>query len=283
MLFGQLIVIGLVTGAVFSLVGVGFTLVLGVGKIANFAHGSFVAVGLYFALFVKEHLGWNPYLALIPGVVFFGLVALASAELFEWRGRKVGEIGELLIGLALLLLIGGLLETVYGNEPRTLEGLTAGSVQVFGLSLAGTEIIAAVFTLLLAVAIYVFVRATRWGRALRAVAEDPEAAGLYGVQVPVAQRAAVVLSIMIAGIAGIIISPFSVFTPGIGLNYLVSAFAVVIIGGIGNTLGAVGAGLAIGILEALSAGYLASYWTTLAPLVVILLVLLVQPERELAT
>jgi branched-chain amino acid transport system permease protein len=282
MLFEQLIVIGLITGAVYSLVGVGFTLVLGVGKVANFAHGSFVAVGLYFAVFMNDHLGWNPYVALVPGLVFFTVVAIAVAELFEWRGRKVGEIGQLLIGLGLLLLIGGLLETVYGNKPRTLEGLTAGSVHVFGLVISGTEIITAVFTFVLAAATYVFVRRSRWGRALRAVAEDAEAAGLYGVRVPVAQRAAVVLSIVIAGIAGILISPFTVITPGIGTSYLISAFAVVIIGGIGNTLGAVGAGLAIGVIESLSSGYLAAYWTTLGPLVVILAVLLVQPERELA-
>jgi branched-chain amino acid transport system permease protein len=282
MLFEQLIVIGLITGAVYSLVGVGFTLVLGVGKIANFAHGSFVAVGLYFALSVKDHLGWNPYVALLPGLVFFTVVAIGVAELFEWRGRKVGEIGELLIGLALLLLIGGLLETVYGNKPQTIEGLTAGRVHVFGLVLSGTQIIAAVFTLVLAAAIYLFVRRSRWGRALLAVAEDAEAAGLYGVRVPVAQRVAVVSSIVIAGIAGILISPFTVITPTIGTNYLISAFAVVILGGIGNTLGAVGAGLAIGVVQALSSGYLASYWTTLAPLVVILVVLLIQPERELA-
>lgn len=282
MLFEQLIIIGLITGAVYSLVGVGFTLVLGVGKIANFAHGGFVAVGLYFALFMKDHLGWNPYAALVPGLIFFTVVAIVVAELFEWRGRKVGEIGELLIGLALLLLIGGLLETVYGDKPRTLEGLTAGKVHVAGLVLSGTEIIAAVFTLVLAAATYVAVRRTRWGRALQAVAEDAEAAGLYGVRVPVAQRTAVVLSIVIAGIAGILISPFTVITPSIGTSYLISAFAVVIIGGIGNTLGAVGAGLAIGVIESLSSGYLASYWTTLAPLVVILVVLLVQPERELA-
>lgn len=282
MLFEQLIVVGLITGAVYSLVGVGFTLVLGVGKIANFAHGSFVAAGLYFALYVHEHLGWNPYLALIPGVVFFALVSLGVAELFEWRGRRVGEIGELLVGLALLLLIGGLLETMYGDQPRTIQGLTAGSVHVAGLVLSGTEIIAAVFTLVLAAATYVFVRRTRWGRALQAVAEDAEAAGLYGIHVPIAQRAAVVVSIVIAGIAGILISPFTVMTPSIGTDYLTAAFAVVIIGGIGNTLGAVGAGLAIGVIQSLASGYLASYWTTLAPLVVILAVLLVQPERELA-
>ena len=112
---------------------------------------------------------------------------------------------------------------------------------------------------------------------MRAVADNAEAAGLYGIRVPVARRAAVTISIVVAGAAGIVISPFTVLTPGVGTTYLISAFAVVIVGGIGNALGAVLAGVGIGLVTSLSSGYLASYWTSLAPLIVILLVLLVRP------
>ena len=113
---------------------------------------------------------------------------------------------------------------------------------------------------------------------MRAVAENAEAAGLYGVRVPVAQRAALAVSIAIAGAAGVVISPFTVLTPDAGAAYLISAFAVVILGGIGNTLGAVAAGLGIGVVDSLCSGYLASYWTSLAPLLIILLVLLLRPD-----
>jgi branched-chain amino acid transport system permease protein len=189
----------------------------------------------------------------------------------------VGEIGELLIGLALLLLIGGLLEVIFTDSPKTITGLSLGHVSVAGLTLPGTELVAAGFTLVVAVALYVLVRVSRWGRALRAVADNAEAAGLYGVRVPVARRAAMVISIMVAGAAGVLISPFTVLTPDAGTSYLISAFAVVIVGGIGNTLGAVLAGVGIGLVNSLSSGYLASYWTSLAPLIVILLVLLLRP------
>jgi branched-chain amino acid transport system permease protein len=96
--------------------------------------------------------------------------------------------------------------------------------------------------------------------------------------VPIAQRAAVTASIVLAGAAGVIISPFSSMTPQVGSGFLISGFAVVIIGGIGNTLGAVAAGLAIGLLNALSAGYLSSAWVGLTPLIVILAVLLARPN-----
>jgi len=277
LLFEQLLIVGIITGSVYSLVGVGFTLVLGVGKVANFAHGSFVAVGLYLALFASQTLGLNAYEALVPGVIFFALVGVAVAELFEWRGRKVGEIGELLIGLALLLLIGGLLEVLFTDTPRTINGLVLGHVDIAGLIISGTEFVAVAFTLVTAVLLYLFLRRSRWGRALRAVADNGEAAGLYGVRVPVARRAAVTISIVVAGAAGIVISPFTVLTPDVGSTYLISAFAVVIVGGIGNALGAVLAGVGIGIVTSLSSGYLASYWTSLAPLILILLVLLLRP------
>ena len=192
-------------------------------------------------------------------------------------GRRVGEIGELLIGLALLLLIGGLLEVTFSDNPRTISGLVLGHVRVAGLVVYGTELVAVGFTLVTAVGLYMFLRMSRWGRALRAVADNAEAAGLYGIRVPVARRAAVTISIVVAGAAGIVISPFTVLTPGVGTTYLISAFAVVIVGGIGNALGAVLAGVGIGLVTSLSSGYLASYWTSLAPLIVILLVLLVRP------
>jgi len=277
LLFEQLLIVGIITGSVYSLVGVGFTLVLGVGKVANFAHGSFVAVGLYLALFASQTLGLNAYEAFVPAVALFVLIGFGVAELFEWRGRKVGEIGELLIGLALLLLIGGLLEVLFSDTPRTINGLVLGYADIAGLRISGTEFVAVAFTLVTAIGLYLFLRGSRWGRALRAVADNGEAAGLYGVRVPVARRAAVTISIVVAGAAGIVISPFTVLTPDIGSTYLISAFAVVIVGGIGNALGAVLAGIGIGVVTSLSSGYLASYWTSLAPLIVILIVLLVRP------
>ncbi|MFC5752715.1 branched-chain amino acid ABC transporter permease [Actinomadura rugatobispora] len=279
MLFEQLLVSGLITGAVYSLVGVGFTLVLGVGKVANFAHGGFVALGLYTALFAHTQLGLNAYQTLLPAVLIFLVAGFGVGELFEWRARRAGEIGQLLVGLALLLLIGGLLEVLFKNNPRTIDGPTLGEVRVAGLTVHGTEIFAAAFTLVVALLIYVVVRHSRWGRAMRAVADNAEAAGLYGIRTPLARRSALAVSVALAGATGVVISPFTTLTPGVGTSYLISAFAVVILGRIGNPLGAVIAGLGLGVVNSMSAGYLASYWTSLAPLLIILLVLLVRPDE----
>jgi len=282
MYFAQLIILGLLSGAVLSLIAIGFTLVLGVGRIANFAHGAFVAVGMY--LGYEAYVAWqiSPYVTLLPGLAFFALVGWAVAEVFEQRGRKVGEVGELLVGLALLLLISGLLELFFTDNPRSLSGVNIGSIFVTGISIQWTEIVAAIFTFVLAGLLHLFIRTSRWGRALRATAEDPVVAGLYGVRVPIAQRAAVTLSIIVAGLAGVIIAPFTVLTPGAGTTFLIAAFAVVVLGGIGNTQGAVIAGIIVGLLQSLASGYLSSYWTTLAPLIIILGYLLIRPDRVAA-
>lgn len=269
MFFLQLLIIGLLAGAVYALIGVGFTLVLGIGRIPNFAQGAFVGLGLYFALFMQNQFGLTPYEALVPGAVFFTLVGILCAELFERRGRKTGEIGELLVGLALLMVLQGLFETLYGDNPRDIKGSSLGYVHVAGIGIPGADILAAVTTFVISLGLWVWLQRSRWGRAMRAVTENPMAAGLYGIQVPVIQRASVTLSILLAGVAGVLISPFTVLTPGIGSAYLITAFAVVLVGGIGNTLGALLAGLGIGVIDSLTGGYLASYWTTLAPLLLI--------------
>ena len=282
MFFAQLLILGLLAGAVLSLVAIGFTLVIGVGKIANFAHGAFVAVGMY--LGYEAFVAWriSPYLTLLPALALFGLAGWAMAEVFERRGRKVGEVGELLVGLALLLLINGLLEALFSDNPRSLTGVNIGSLPVAGISIPWTELVAAIFTFLVAGGLHVLIRTSRWGRAMRATAEDPVVAGLHGIRVPIVQRAAVTLSIVVAGLAGVIIAPFTVLTPSAGTTYLISAFAVVVLGGIGSTAGAVVAGLVIGVADSMAAGYLSSYWTTLAPLLIILGYLLIRPGRVTA-
>ena len=282
MFFAQLLILGLLAGAVLSLVAIGFTLVIGVGKIANFAHGAFVAVGMY--LGYEAFVAWriSPYLTLLPALALFGLAGWAMAEVFERRGRKVGEVGELLVGLALLLLINGLLEALFSDNPRSLTGVNIGFLPAAGISIPWTELVAAIFTFLVAGGLHVLIRTSRWGRAMRATAEDPVVAGLCGIRVPIMQRAAVTLSIVVAGLAGVIIAPFTVLTPSAGTTYLISAFAVVVLGGIGSTAGAVVAGLVIGVADSMAAGYLSSYWTTLAPLLIILGYLLIRPGRVTA-
>jgi branched-chain amino acid transport system permease protein len=274
----QLIVLGLLAGAVYGLIGVGFTLVLGIGRIPNFAQGSFVGLGLYFALFMRVQFGLTPYEAFVPGLVFFAIVGIGAAELFERRGRKAGEIGELLVGLALLLVINGLIEVLYSDNPRSLRGVDLGSVKAFGVAIPWSSIVAAIFAVVAGVTMFWWIKTTRWGRAMRAVTDNAMSAGLYGVRVPIIQRLSVTLSVVLAGAAGMLISPFTVMTPALGDTFLITAFAVVLVGSIGNTLGAVIAGLAIGVVDSITGGYLASYWTTLAPLIAIVLFLLIRRE-----
>jgi len=281
-LFTQVVITGLLSGAVLSLIGIGFTLVLGVARIANFAHGGFVGLGMYAAYWGQREYDISPYVLVPVALVVLIVVGWAVADLFEWRGSRTGEIGELLVGLSLLLLIDGALELKFGTEPKTLVTNALGSVGVAGLRISGSELLAAAMALAVGVLLFAFIRYSRWGRALSAVAQNPEAAGLYGVPVPFARRASVILSIVIAGLTGLIIAPFSIATPDAGATFLISAFAVVILGGVGNTLGALVAGLMIGLVEAIAAGYLPQEWAPLAPLAIILTYLLIRPVKGVA-
>jgi branched-chain amino acid transport system permease protein len=235
-------------------------------------------VGMYLAWWTHGHWHLNPYLLVPPAIVAFAVLGVGVAELFEWRGKRVGQIGELLVGLALLLFIGGGLEALFGTQPRVITGVEAGQVKVAGLAVHGTQIVAASAAVASAVGLYLGIRETRLGRAMRAVADNPDSAGLYGINIPIMRRAAMVLSVVVAGVSGVLIAPFTVLIPTAGSTYLISAFAIVIIGGVGNTLGALVAGLSLGVVEAMAAGYLESYWTSLVPLMLILAILMIRPN-----
>lgn len=277
-LFANLILLGILAGAVYGLVGIGFTMVLGVANVANFAHGSLVVLGMYFTYLLYTQLGINPYVALLPGVVVFALIGAAMAALFRTRADAGGETGELLLGLGFLLIIESGLQIAYGPGPKPLNYSEA-SVTIFGNEILITKIAALVIAVILALMVHRLIRATALGRSMQAVAIDPEGAGIQGIPVVRVRDATVAISVVIAGAAGIVISPFTIMTPFGGAGFLLSAFAVVVIGRLGSARGAVLAGLLIGIIESLASGYLSSGWAPIVSLGIVLVFLIIRPIR----
>jgi branched-chain amino acid transport system permease protein len=281
-LFANLIVLGILAGAVYGLVGIGFTMVLGVARIANFAHGSLVVLGMYFTYLLYTQVGINPYVALLPGVVVFAILGAGMAALFRTRSDAAGETGELLLGLGFLLIIESGISLVAGPGPKPLNYSEA-SVNIFGNEVEVTKLIALGLAAILAVAVNMLIRSTSLGRSMQAVSLDAEGARIQGISVDRVKDATVAISVVIAGIAGIAISPFTVMTPFGGAAFLLSAFAVVVIGRLGSPIGALFAGLFIGIIQSLASGYIASTWAPLVSLGVVLVFLIVRPIRTEAT
>ena len=277
LLFGQ-ILNGIATGMLYALMGLGLSLITGILNIPNFAHGALFAVGAYFLVSFLSFIN-NFWLALVVaplGVAFLGLV-------IEFAGiRRLYAAGHdyqllLTFGLALILsesiiLVWGPVGSSYLPPPILRGGLDLGftfypKYRLFVMVMAG----------LLVLATWLFLEKTRYGAIMRAGIENKEMVSLLGIDIHWLFTAAFALGAYLAGIAGALMAPIRGLSPTMGVDMLGIAFVVVALGGLGNLLGAIVAGLLIGIAQAL----VAAYWieaSTVVIFAVMAVVLLVRPQ-----
>lgn len=274
----QSIVTGLLMGGVYGLAALGLTLIFGVLGIINFAHGTIISLGMYltFVLFSKYDI--DPYLSLAivaPTLFFVGLLLYH----FLLRQTMTGPAhNQLLVTLGLALIIENILLLVFRADPRTVRP----SYSSAGFFLGDTYIslprlLAFLLALLLGVMLYTFLRTTQTGRAIRAAAQDRIGAQLIGI--PVSRIEALTLGIgtAAAGAAGTLIMPFFTVTPTTGATFNITAFVIVVLGGMGNVAGAVLGGLIVGLVEALGAVFLPGSTKQIGVFLLFILLLLFRP------
>lgn len=270
---------GLLIGGIYALIGVGLSLIFGVMRVINFAHGEFVAIGMYLAMVLFRQLGVDPYLtlfiALPAGLVVGGLIQrLVLARLVDSPGDST-----LLATLGLSLVIANSLFLLFGAEPQSifLEYATA-TVTVAGVRLPIAQLIAAGITLVIIIALWLLLNRTEVGRAVRATAQNRLGAELVGVNTRSIHALVFGVGMALAMAAGIILAPLLFAIPTVGSSYTLKAFVVTVLGGLGSIPGAIGGGLLLGLVEFLGASYLSSGYRDAYGLFAFLLILLLRPE-----
>lgn len=245
---------GLVLGSLYVLVALGLTLVYGVLVQINFAHADFVMIGAFAAYFVTHALHGDYLLGLVvAGAVGALLGALVNAAIFAPLHGRGSDLRPLIatIGVSVMLENGAL--ALLGPVPYAFETRFSAQVIRFGplYLTAQSAIILAVATAAIAL-LYGFLRFTFLGKALRAVAQDRETAGLMGIAPGRLVMLTFVIGSAFAGLGGALLGPVLVLTPFAGTSVIVKAFAIVIIGGFGNIEGTILAGLLVGLIEAVT-------------------------------
>jgi branched-chain amino acid transport system permease protein len=243
----DVLVQGAITSATIALVALGFSLVYGVGGIVNLAHGSFFMIGAYSAYAATE-AGLPLGVAALIGVA----AAMLSGVLLERlviAPIRHQEVAVLISTLAVAILVQSVVQFFYGGLERQLPGFVDGSVSVFGVALRQTELLAGLVALVTIVAVLVVLTKSPAGRMVRAVAEDEEAAVLVGVRPERVTLYVLAIGAGLAGLAGVLVSPYNVLTPLMWLLPLTQAFAIVILGGLGSIQGTVLASVVIGFLD----------------------------------
>jgi len=274
----QAVLTGLVTGGVYSLIAMGLTLIFGVLDIVNFAHGSFLAVALFVTYTVVQGTGLNPYLALpVAIVVLFALGALAQFTLLNpTMGRPLES--QLLLTLGIALLIANALRLSFGGDPLSVALPGDHGVHLAGAVANQSRLIAFAAALVLAVGLYLLLAHTSLGRAIRAVAASRQGAGLVGIDVRRIYVITFGIGTACAGAAGMLIAPFTTITPTAGDQFNILAFVVVVMGGLGNVVGALVSGIIVGLVEQLGGVILPGQSPLFGVFLVFILILFVRPQ-----
>ncbi|MFA7437670.1 branched-chain amino acid ABC transporter permease [Castellaniella sp.] len=274
----QLIISGILMGMVYALVSVGLTLIFGVSRIINFAHGDFVMVAMYAGYLLNQYWGIDPYLGIFivaPGMFLFGL-AIAYVIVRPIIGAP--QVAQIFATLGLGLVLQNCALFYFGADFRSVTSIVSGKTfRTMGLSFPVASLVAFAVAVLVVIALYLYLRYSYTGKAMRAVAQDRRAASLMSINVSKIDFLTFGLGSACAGIAGALLLPLMPVYPSVGLNLVIIAFVIVVLGGMGSLWGALIGGIVIGLIENLSAFYIGSDMRQIAYFIVFLLVLLVRP------
>ncbi len=278
-IFFQTLINGLFTGGIYALVSIGLTLIYGVMVIVNFAHGEFLTLGIYTAYWAFTLLGLDPYLSIPIAVVLVGVLGAAIQRGMVQRVLDAHPLNQIILLVGVSTLLMGLMQFFFGAEPKTMHvGYETEVIKFLGLRMAIPRLIAFLASMVISFALYLFLQYTRLGKAIRAVSQSRQAARLVGIDVNVIYMITFAIGTAITAVAGVLLSPNHRMIPTMGQTYSVIAFVVVVLGTMGNFVGAFLGGLIIGVVEAYAGFYLGGDVKIIASMMIFILILLFRPS-----
>lgn len=276
-LISQVAANGLMTGLVYILMALGFTLIFGIMRVVNFAHGELYMIGAFAILILFGTLEVNYYLAVVVSVIIaaiFGII-IERALLRRFVGQ---ELNGMIMALAISISLQALAGIFFGPQEQSVARPISGIFNIGGVIVPRDRIVVGGIALLVLAAFYIFLRYTRYGLAMRAVSQDPDAAALQGIRPALIYTMAFTIGSLLAGLAGALMAPIYTIFPYMGSVPMMKAFIVVILGGLGSLPGAVIGGLLLGMVESGVASFYSSTIATMVAFGLVILILLFRPN-----
>lgn len=286
MLNVDLLINGLIIGMFYALMAVGLTLIFGILKVVNFAHGEFYMVGTYAYTLVALKLGVDPWLAL-PLAAGAGAIVGSLTERLLMRPLYAGYTSwgmlkdeyAVVVTFALSLLLVNLVDKVVGPYSQRGPALVDITRMALGpIMLSGQKLIATGVAAATIVALALFIRYSYWGRQIQAVAQNRLGASLAGIDTARASNIVFTLSGALAGLSGALLAPIINASPDVGSFPAIKSYVIVVLGGMGSIPGSIAASLILGVLEGFGAVYISYDYRDTFGLVILMLVLLVRPQ-----
>ncbi len=268
---------GLMIGFIYGLAAMGLALIFGVMRVINLAHGPVIAVGMFAVLLLGQTFGLNPYLGLVV-VILVGLAAgIGMYFVAVHRVIDAPELTTLLATFSVNLMIIGIGTVLFTTSPRAVN-VDLGSVRAGAVTLLGTKVVAVFIAIATTAGLYYFLYRTRAGKSIRAVANNRSAAELMGINSTWVLALSFGIGIALAMGSGSLLATMFPFTILSGTVYEVKSFIIVVLGGLGNPLGALVGGIVIGLLEGIATiSPLPVGWVPVIEFGVFVLILLVRP------
>jgi branched-chain amino acid transport system permease protein len=275
----QLTLNGLALGLLYALIAVGLSLIFGVMEIINFAHGEMLMLGAFAMCFALPVMGLLYWPALFASILATMLVGFAVYEVLLARLKPDEFERSILITLGLSIIIIHVMQYLFTATPRIVDTQYGfDGIEIGAIRITWTRVIGAGMALAAFAGLYLVLRHTQFGRAMRAIAQNREAALMVGIRPRVVARNAVVLAAGLCGLAGAAVAPIQNVAPYMGQFMIFKAFALVIIGGLGNVPGAIVAAIGLGLIESWIGGFFEIVWQEAAVFVIMIAVLMLRPD-----
>ena len=279
MLITSAIISGIGLGSMYGLIALGFHVTYIVSHTVNFAQGSAMMLGAVLGYTFGITLGWPIPVAVVASLFLCGLFGLLVERTLVRPFAERGSNAWLMATVAGGIVLDNVVLFTFGKEPRSFPSFLAQKpVEIFGAGVYPLQLIIPVVGIAAALLFHLVTHRTRYGKALLAVVQNPDAARLMGINVRLIVAASFAISTMLAGVAGLLIAPLFSVHSDMGMLFGIKAFAVAILGGITSAWGVVLAGLAYGLIEALVTAYLGSTYTQIVVFSVIILALTIMPN-----
>ena len=256
----------------------GLTLIFGVMQIINFAHGEFLMLSMYATFWLASLYGMDPYFSLLIILPGFFLLGFIFQKAMIDPLLKAPEIAQIFATVGLSIVLQNIALFFFSADYKTLKSLYSGnSLEMGGLYFAVTRLVAFGFVIFITLVLFWFINNTFWGKTIRAAAQDREAAQLMGINIRKVYSLSMGLGIACVAMAGTVLSPIYSIFPNVGVQFVLIAFVVVVLGGMGNLKGAFLGGLIIGLIEALSGFFIAPPLKTLVYFIMFIMILIFKP------
>jgi branched-chain amino acid transport system permease protein len=274
----QSLISGILIGGVYALIGIGLTIIFGVMRVINFAHGDIMMIGMYLTYSLFTLLGIDPFVSIVITIPLMFLFGAFLQKVFINRMQGALPQNQILLTIGLGMIMSNSMMLVYTSDYKILTtDYSSSSFNIAGISISTPLAISFLITAAITAMLYWFLLKTDTGQAIRATAQDREAAQLMGINVKWMSILAFGMGSALAGTAGALISPTYYIFPQIGSTFTLKAFVITVLGGMGSIVGATIGGVIIGVAESVRAVYITSGWKDVVVFVLFLLVLLFKP------